>query len=123
MKSWRVPSRRAHVPLGVRVVVFPVGHGNQIVVLFKSSSFEISSQMPISHKSSLYLNRRSFRVPQKAWGEQEDALREKRTEPARLYPQRAPDSRKLTQTTHEMNQAELPMRPGVNSKESGRSWT
>ena len=41
-----------------------------------------------------------------AWGEQEDARPEGRTEPARHYPQRAPDSRKLTQTTHERNQAE-----------------
>ena len=33
------------------------------------------------------------------------------------------DSRKLTQTMHEKNQAELPMRLGVNSRESGRSRT
>ena len=46
-----------------------------------------------------------------------------RTEPARRYPQRAPDSRKLTQIKHEGNQAELPMRLGVHSKESGRSRT
>ena len=46
-----------------------------------------------------------------------------RTEPARLYPQRAPDSKKLTQTTHQRNQAELPMRLGVDSGESGRSRT
>ena len=58
-----------------------------------------------------------------AWGEQEDARRERRTEPARLYPQRAPDSRKLTQTMHEKNQEELPMRLGVDSKESWRSRT
>ena len=67
---------------------------------------------------------RSEKGPEtEAWGEQEDARRERRTEPARLYPQRAPDSRKLTQTMHERNQAELPMRLGVDSKESGRSRT
>ena len=55
--------------------------------------------------------------------EQEDTRRERRTEPARLYPQRAPDSKKLTQTKHERNQAELPMRLGVDSRESGRSRT
>ena len=37
--------------------------------------------------------------------------------------QRAPDSKKLAQTTHERNQAELPMRLGVGSKEKGRSRT
>ena len=56
---------------------------------------------------------RSEKGPEtKARGEQEDARRGRRTEPARLYPQRAPDSMKLTQTTHERNQAELPMRLG-----------
>ena len=54
---------------------------------------------------------------------QEDTRRGRRTEPARLYPQRAPDSKKLTQTKHKRNQAELPMRLGVGSRESGRSRT
>ena len=58
-----------------------------------------------------------------ARGEQEDERRERRTEPARLCPQRAPDSRKLTQTTHERNQAELPIQLGVDSKESVWSRT
>ena len=47
----------------------------------------------------------------------------RRTEPARLYPQRAPDSKRLTQTKHERNQPALPMRLGVDSKKSGRSRT
>ena len=47
-----------------------------------------------------------------------DASRE-----ARLYRQRTSDSKKLTRTQHEKNQAEQPMRLGVNSKESGRSRT
>ena len=38
-------------------------------------------------------------------------------------PQPPKNSRKLTQTTHERNQAELPMRLGVDSRESGRSRT
>ena len=59
----------------------------------------------------------------KAQEEQEDTRRGRRTEPARLCPQRAPDSRKLTQTKHERNQAELPMQLGVDSRESGRSLT
>ena len=42
---------------------------------------------------------------------------------ARLYRQRTSDSKKLTRTQHEKNQAEQPMRLGVNSKESGRSRT
>ena len=51
---------------------------------------------------------RSEKGPEtEAWAEQEDACRERRTDPARLYPQRAPDNRKLTQDTHERNQAEL----------------
>ena len=60
---------------------------------------------------------------QKAQEEQDDTRRGRRTEPARPYPQRAPDSKKLTQTKHERNQAELPMRLGVDSRESGRSRT
>ena len=60
---------------------------------------------------------------QKSQEEQEDTLRGTWTEPAKLYPRRATDSRKLTQTTHERNQAELPMRLGVDSRESGRSRT
>ena len=59
----------------------------------------------------------------KAREDQEDARRGRRTEPASLRPQRAPDSKKLTQTTHERKQAELPMRLGVDSRESGRSLT
>ena len=51
---------------------------------------------------------------QKAREKQEDARRERRTEPARFYPPRAPDSRKLTHTTQERNQ---------DSRESGRSRT
>ena len=54
---------------------------------------------------------------QQAQEEQEDTRRGRRTEPARLYPQRAPDSRKLTQIKHEGNQAELPMRLGVDQGE------
>ena len=60
---------------------------------------------------------------QEAQEEQDDARRGRRTESARLYPQRAPDGRKLTQTTHERNQADLPMRLGVDYKETGRSRT
>ena len=60
---------------------------------------------------------------QKAQEEQEDTRRERRTEPARLYPQRAPACRRETQITHERNQAGLPMRLGVDSRESGRSRT
>ena len=60
---------------------------------------------------------------QKAQEEQEDKRRGRRTEPARLYPQQAPDSKKLTQTKYERNQAKLPMRLGVGSRDSGRSRT
>ena len=53
----------------------------------------------------------------KAWGEQEDAQQERRTEPAQFYPQCAPACRKQTQNIHERNHPELPMRLGMESKE------
>ena len=63
----------------------------------------------------------SFRRPDKrpetkAREEQEDARRGRRTEPARLYTQQ-------TQAKHDRNQAVLPMRLGVDSRESGQSRT
>ena len=66
----------------------------------------------------------SFRRPdkgqrQEAQEEQEDTRQGRRTEPARLYLQRAPDNEKLTQTKHERNQAELPMRLGVTPRTAG----
>ena len=60
---------------------------------------------------------------QKARAEQENTRQGRRTEPARLYPQRTPDSKRLTQAKHERNQAVLPMRLGLDSTESARSRT
>ena len=66
----------------------------------------------------------SFRRPeQEAREEQQDTRQRRRNEPARHYPQRTPDSKRLTQAKHERNQAVLPMRLGLDSKESERSLT
>ena len=90
--------------------------------------YRVSRQVQIEMRNNCKKEAPSFIHPEKgpetkAREEQEDARRGRRTEPVRLYPQRAPDSKKLTQTTHERNQAELPMRLGVDSRESGRSRT
>ena len=106
--------------------------GRCIHPFFEHSTPELEPSTDISRQVQTEKRRRKFarrRLPasnaltrgqrHKAREEQEDTPRGRRTEPARLYPQRAPDSRRLTQAKHERNQAELPMRLGVDSRE----WT
>ena len=62
---------------------------------------------------------------QKAREEQEDTRRGRRTEPATLYPQRTPDSRRLTQAKHERTrqcfQCDLAVTGKVTCQTQGRA--
>ena len=49
----------------------------------------------------------------KAWGVREDMRRKKRTEPTQLYPKWTPACQRQTQNAQERNQAELPIRLGL----------
>ena len=59
----------------------------------------------------------------KAWGVLGDKRQEKRTEPTQLYPHWTLACWRQIQNTQRRNQAELPMRLGLESKENGRSRT
>ena len=84
-------------------------------VFLSTMKDQVSRQVQTEMRKNGQQEASSFTRPEK----RPERRRKDTDRTSEALPQRAPDSKKLTQTRHERNQAELPMRLGVNSRESG----